>query len=97
MNRLYLLLADRFFNASFAEKVQTMLDHSWVIDWPHADGALEVFGDGLDVGNLPLERGGRLSDNAGFFANLGHDIIVQLLVSLVHNVHHLRSASALRF
>ena len=72
-----------------AEELETVLDHSRVRNWLPADRALQTFDDGLDVGDMASLH---LScDQAGFPTNLSQNVVMELLVSLIHDVHLLLS------
>ena len=69
-----------------------MLDDSRLGDGLHADSAGEVLENGADVWNFSISKIiGRLQtrNSAGLFSDLLFDIVMQLLVSVVHDVHSL--------
>ena len=48
-----LLLANGFFDTCLAEEVEAVLDHSWVVDRTHADGAVKTCSDRFDIRDSP--------------------------------------------
>jgi len=81
---LFFVVSNRFFHALFAEKVQAMLDDGWIIDWLHADRAVEILDHCLHVWDLHrghVEAEGL--NKARFFADLRLDVVVQLIVAIV--------------